>query len=426
MNTIIERITEAIKDILIGLIKSCLDNMFTSVNEQVGTIAGQVGQTPQGWNAGIFNLIQNISQTVIVPIAGLIITFVLCYELITMVTQKNNFHEFETYNIFLWIFKAYVAIYLVTNTFNITMAVFDVGQHVVNNAAGVISGNTAVDASEAITRIVDALEDMELGDLFLLSMETLLISITMRILSIIITVILYGRMIEIYLYTSIAPIPFATMTNKEWGNIGNNYLKGLFALAFQGFFMMVCVGIYAVLVNAMTISSDLHNGLTYEEVMNGHSKIRNKGIANIFSQMGLVEAWGSGIKRILNAAEEYGLLKPRFQEFDNMFRVELFRNSFPMTNEKENIRETSEKHRRSIGEASEVVWRTDLNDTQQKIIKLLSEDHQLSAVKLAEKIGVASRNIENNIKKLKEYGILIRHGSPKNGYWEIVDKDLQE
>ena len=163
MNTIIERITEAIKDILIGLIKSCLDNMFTSVNEQVGTIAGQVGQTPQGWNAGIFNLIQNISQTVIVPIAGLIITFVLCYELITMVTQKNNFHEFETYNIFLWIFKAYVAIYLVTNTFNITMAVFDVGQHVVNNAAGVISGNTAVDASEAITRIVDALEDMELG-----------------------------------------------------------------------------------------------------------------------------------------------------------------------------------------------------------------------------------------------------------------------
>ena len=142
--------------------------------------------------------------------------------------------------------------------FNITMAVFDVGQHVVNNAAGVISGNTAVDASEAITRIVDALEDMELGDLFLLSMETMLISVTMHILSIIITVILYGRMIEIYLYTSIAPIPFATMTNKEWGNIGNNYLKGLFALAFQGFFMMVCVGIYAVLVNAMTISSDLH------------------------------------------------------------------------------------------------------------------------------------------------------------------------
>ena len=176
----------------------------------------------------------------------------------------------------------------------------------------------------------------------------------------------------------------------------------------------------------VTSPGGLYNGLTYEEVMNGHSKIRNKGIANIFSQMGLVEAWGSGIKRILNAAEEYGLPRPRFQEFDNMFRVVVFRNSFPKTNEKECIGEASEKHRRSIGEASEAEWRTDLNDTQQKIIKLLSEDHQLSAVKLAEKIGVASRNIENNIKKLKEYGILIRHGSPKNGYWEIVDKDLQE
>ena len=175
-----------------------------------------------------------------------------------MVTQKNNFHEFETYNIFLWIFKAYVAIYLVTNTFNITMAVFDVGQHIVNEAAGVISGSTAVDASAAVATLTESLEKMEIGELFLLAMETLLISLTMSILSVIITVVLYGRMIEIYLYTSVAPIPFATMTNKEWGNIGNNYLKGLFALAFQGFFMMVCVGSYAVLVNAMTISSDLH------------------------------------------------------------------------------------------------------------------------------------------------------------------------
>lgn len=258
MNTIIERITEAIKEILIGMIQNGLEGMFVEVNDKVGTIASQVGQTPQGWNAGVFNLIQNLSQTVIVPIAGLIITFVLCYELITMVTQKNNFHEFETYNIFLWIFKAYVAIYLVTNTFNITMAVFDVGQHIVNGAAGVISGSTAVDASAAIATLTESLEEMEIGELFLLAMETLLISLTMSILSVIITVIMYGRMIEIYLYTSVAPIPFATMTNKEWGNIGNNYLKGLFALAFQGFFMMVCVGIYAVLVNAMTISSDLH------------------------------------------------------------------------------------------------------------------------------------------------------------------------
>lgn len=261
MNTIIERITEAIKEILIGMIQNGLEGMFVEVNDKVGTIASQVGQTPQGWNAGVFNLIQNLSQTVFVPIAGLIITFVLCYELITMVTQKNNFHEFETYNIFLWIFKAYVAIYLVTNTFNITMAVFDVGQHIVNGAAGVISGSTAVDASAAIATLTESLEDMEIGELFLLAMETLLISLTMSILSVIITVIMYGRMIEIYLYTSVAPIPFATMTNKEWGNIGNNYLKGLFALAFQGFFMLVCVGIYSVLVNAMTISTNLHGAM---------------------------------------------------------------------------------------------------------------------------------------------------------------------
>lgn len=261
MNTIIERITEAIKEILIGMIQNGLEGMFVEVNDKVGTIASQVGQTPQGWNAGVFNLIQNLSQTVIVPIAGLIITFVLCYELITMVTQKNNFHEFETYNIFLWIFKSYVAIYLVTNTFNITMAVFDVGQHIVNGAAGVISGSTAVDASAAIATLTESLEDMEIGELFLLAMETLLISLTMSILSVIITVIMYGRMIEIYLYTSVAPIPFATMTNKEWGNIGNNYLKGLFALAFQGFFMLVCVGIYSVLVNAMTISTNLHGAM---------------------------------------------------------------------------------------------------------------------------------------------------------------------
>ena len=261
MNTIIERITEAIKEILIGMIQNGLEGMFVEVNDKVGTIASQVGQTPQGWNAGVFNLIQNLSQTVIVPIAGLIITFVLCYELITMVTQKNNFHEFETYNIFLWIFKAYVAIYLVTNTFNITMAVFDVGQHIVNGAAGVISGSTAEDASAAIATLSDSLEEMVIGEVFIVAKETLLISLTMSILSVIITVIMYGRMIEIYLYTSVAPIPFATMTNKEWGNIGNNYLKGLFALAFQGFFMLVCVGIYSVLVNAMTISTNLHGAM---------------------------------------------------------------------------------------------------------------------------------------------------------------------
>ena len=171
----------------------------------------------------------------------------------------------------------------------------------------------------------------------------------------------------------------------------------------------------------VTSPGGLYNGLTYEEVMNGHSKIRNKAIANIFSQMGLVEAWGSGIKRILNAAKEYGLLEPKFQEFDNMFRVELFRDSLPMNLENKNIGETSEKHRRSIGEASEKQETVDFNSTQLEILKLLMENNRLSAVKLAEKIGVASRNIENNIKKLKELDILVRHGSPKNGYWEVID-----
>ena len=261
MNTIIERITEAIKDILIGFIRSGMETMFVEVNEKVGTIAGQVGQTPQGWNGSIFSLIQNLSQTVMIPIAGMIITFVLCYELITMVTQKNNFHEFETFNLFIWVFKAYIAIYLVTNTFNITMAVFDVGQHLVSSAAGVISNSTAIDVTQAMGDMLNTLEDMEVGELFLVTLETMLLVLTMKIMSVIITVILYGRMIEIYLTCSVAPIPFATMTNKEWGNIGNNYLKGLFALAFQGFFMMVCVGIYAILVQTLTISDNIHGAM---------------------------------------------------------------------------------------------------------------------------------------------------------------------
>lgn len=261
MNTIIERITEAIKDILIGFIHSGMETMFVEVNDKVGTIAGQVGQTPQGWNSSIFSLIQNLSQTVMIPIAGMIITFILCYELITMVTQKNNFHEFETFNLFIWVFKAYIAIYLVTNTFNITMAVFDVGQHVVSSAAGVISNNTAIDVTQAMGDMLNTLEDMEVGELFLVTLETMLLVLTMKIMSVIITVILYGRMIEIYLTCSVAPIPFATMTNKEWGNIGTNYLKGLFALAFQGFFMMVCVGIYAVLVQTLTITDNIHGAM---------------------------------------------------------------------------------------------------------------------------------------------------------------------
>ena len=258
---LLERITEAIKEILIGFIKSCLQDLFANMNDRVGTIAGEVGQTPQQWNGGIFSMIQSLSQTVIVPIAGMIITFVLCYELITMITEKNNMHEMETFMIFKWIFKAYVAIYLVTNTFDFTMAVFDLAQNVVANAGGVISGNTSIDAASTMQQIIDSLETMEVGELFLLSAEVLLLSLAVKIMSMLITVILYGRMIEIYLYTSVAPIPFATLTNREWGNIGSNYIKGLFALGFQGFFMMVCVGIYSVLIATMNVSSNIHTAL---------------------------------------------------------------------------------------------------------------------------------------------------------------------
>ena len=261
MDSILQQITDWLKEMLVSAIMGNLSGMFESVNNQVGEIATSVGMTPANFSPGVFAMVRNISESVIIPIAGLILTFIACYELIQMIIDHNNLANFETWTFFKWVFKTFVAVMLITNTFNITMAVFDVGQHIVNGAAGVISGSTAVDASAAIATLTESLEDMEIGELFLLAMETLLISLTMSILSVIITVIMYGRMIEIYLYTSVAPIPFATMTNKEWGNIGNNYLKGLFALAFQGFFMLVCVGIYSVLVNAMTISTNLHGAM---------------------------------------------------------------------------------------------------------------------------------------------------------------------
>ena len=231
--------------------------MFGDVNEKVGTIANEVGKTPQGWNANIFSMIQNLSENVIVPIAGLVITYVLCVELISMVTEKNNLHDVDTFMFFKWFFKAFVAVFLVTHTFDITMAVFDMAQHIVSGAAGVIGSDTAIDAAEALASMQEGLEEMEIPELLLLMLETSLVSLCMKIMSVLITVILYGRMIEIYLYCSVSPIPFATMTNREWGQIGNNYLKGLFALGFQGFLIMICVGIYAVLVNDMIIADKL-------------------------------------------------------------------------------------------------------------------------------------------------------------------------
>ena len=240
---IFDAIEEWMRELLTGMITSNLDTMFTDVNQKTGEIATQVGQTPQGWNGSIFSMIRNLSDSVIMPIAGIIITLVLCYELISMLTERNNMHDIDTWMFFKYFVKMWIAVYLVSNTFTITMAVFDVGQHVVNSAAGVITGSTAIDISSALTDLSTTLESMEIGELVL------------------ITVIMYGRMIEIYLYTSVAPIPFATMSNREWGQIGTNYFRGLFALAFQAFLMMVCVAIYAVLVAGIQYSDNLSSSL---------------------------------------------------------------------------------------------------------------------------------------------------------------------
>ena len=253
---ILDSITNWIREILIGAIEANLSRMFGDVNERVGTIAAQVGQTPQGWNSNIFDLIRAISETVILPIAGLIITYILCIELITMVTEKNSMHEVDTFMFFKFFFKAWVAVFIVAHTFDITMAIFDMAQHVVNGAAGVITGSTYIDIDAAIASM--NLDALGIPELLLLMLETFIVSFLLRIMGIVIMVILYGRMTEIFLMSAIAPVPLATMTHKEWGQTGNNFLRSLLALGFQGFFLMVCVGIYAVLVNDMIVAANVH------------------------------------------------------------------------------------------------------------------------------------------------------------------------
>jgi hypothetical protein len=262
MSGIIEKITDFIKELLLGWISSNLETMFTDVNTKVGTIAAEVGKTPQSWNSGIFSMIKNLSDSVIVPIAGMIITFVLCYELISMIMEKNNMHDMDTFMFFKYVFKMWVAVYLVTHTFDIAMAIFDVANHVVASAGGVINGAASIDVAEALKTVLEsASESMGIGELLGLGLETMIVSLCMKIISVLITVILYGRMIEIYLYVSVSPIPFATFTNREWGSIGQNYVRALLALGFQGFFMMVCVAIYAVLVNSITVADNIHTAI---------------------------------------------------------------------------------------------------------------------------------------------------------------------
>ena len=261
MQSILDAITEWIKEILIGAINGNLSTMFGDVNEKVGTIAAEVGQTPQGWNAGIFNMIRSLSENVIVPIAGVIITFVMCYELIQLVIEKNNLHDLDTWIFFKWIFKTFVAVLLVTNTWNIVMGVFDVTQSVVNDSAGVILSDTSIDIATVITDIEAKLDAMSVGGLLGLWFQSLFVGLTMKALSICIMLVVYGRMIEIYLVTSVAPIPMATMVNHEWGSMGQNYLKSLLALGFQAFLILVCVGIYAVLIQTIAATDDISGAI---------------------------------------------------------------------------------------------------------------------------------------------------------------------
>ena len=260
MDSIIQAIVDWLKELLVTGIMGNLTNTFDSVNAQVGQIATEVGMTPSAFSPAIFNMIRNLSENVIMPIAGLLLTFIACYELIQLVISHNNLANFETWIFFKWVFKTFVAVTLITNTMNITMAVFDVAHHVVSQAGGIIAGSTAIDASTLAT-MQSTLETMDVGELLGIFLMSFIVQFLVYILSALIFVIVYARMIEIYLMVSLAPLPFATFGNKEQSMIGQNYLRSLFALGFQGFLIMVCVGIYAVLIQSIAFSSDIIGSL---------------------------------------------------------------------------------------------------------------------------------------------------------------------
>lgn len=258
MDMIKEAIIEWLREILVGGIVSNLSGMFDNVNQRVGEISTQVGTTPAAWNGTIYSMVRNLSESVILPIAGVILAFVMTLELIQMVTEKNNLHgDIDTFMFFKWIFKTAAAVLIVTNTWNIVMGVFDMAQSVVNSAAGVIVSDASIDISTVVVDLEARLMEMDIGPLFGLWFQSLFVGITMWALNICIFIIVYGRMIEIYLVTSVAPIPMATMVNREWGQMGQNYLRSLLALGFQAFLIIVCVAIYAALVNNIAVSDDI-------------------------------------------------------------------------------------------------------------------------------------------------------------------------
>lgn len=261
MNFIWDKITEWLKELLVGGIMSNLTGLFDSINGRVADIATNVGATPQAWNGSIFNMIKTLSENVVVPVAGIILTFVMCLELIQLLIDRNSMHDFDTFIFFKWIFKTFAAVLIVTNTWNIVMGVFDVAQSVVNQASGVIIGSTEIDVSSLSTDLEARLMEMDVGPLFGLWFQSSLMGIISQVLSICIFIIVYGRMIEIYMVTSVAPIPMATMVNREWGQMGQNYLRSLFALGFQAFLIMVCVAIYATLVQTISATQDISTAI---------------------------------------------------------------------------------------------------------------------------------------------------------------------
>ncbi len=258
MQSIFDSIGQWIKEFLIECILGNLSGMFDQVNQTVGTVAADVGRTPQAWNPGVFSMIRALSDNVVVPVAGVILTFVLCYELISMVMEKNNLHDFDTFNLFKWMFKAFVAVYLVAHTFDITMGIFELSQDVVQQSSRLITGRTDIDFDAIAGSLTAQLETMGNGELFGLLLETALIKLTAPILSVCVMLVLVGRMVEIYIYCSVGAIPFATMANREWGQMGNNYLRGLVALGLQGFFIMVCLAVYSVLVSSIGSAANIH------------------------------------------------------------------------------------------------------------------------------------------------------------------------
>ena len=261
MNFLWDKVTEWLKELLIGSIMSNLIGLFDNVNRQVAGIADNVGATPQAWNGGVFGMIRNLSDNVILPIAGVILALVATLELIQMIVDRNNMHDMDTFMLAKWVFKTACAVVIVTNTWNIVMAVFDVAQSVVSRASGLVIADTDIRIDSVIVGLEAKLAEMELGALFGLWMQSMFVGFTMWALAICIFIITYGRMIEIYLVTSVAPIPMATMANREWGQMGQNYLRSLFALGFQAFLIIICVAIYAILVRGIAVESDVSTAI---------------------------------------------------------------------------------------------------------------------------------------------------------------------